>query len=202
VRADLAELARLVPPPLGPVAPPPWHRSKTEFGLELPSDYRAFVDAYGGGELSKAGLGGPLLSVVTPCNAPSPHSSSAGFPALLEYQLGEAELFGEFDESDWDGPVYPFHPTPGGLVAWGQNMMGDAFFWLTQDPDPDRWPVLMWARGPVTTYRFDGGIVTFLLALLAGDHPASALLEGPGVHWIMHNDWLRRDLAVSAGPPA
>jgi hypothetical protein len=42
--------------------------------------------------------------------------------------------------------MYPICPGPGGLPAWGESTIdGDVFYWLTEDPDPDRRPVMVWA---------------------------------------------------------
>lgn len=207
VTASLDDLALLLPPPPGPVAAPPWDRAEAEFGLQLPGDYRAFVERYGGGVLTADHGGLELLEVFAPCPAPPPPSVQwpgsrvlrGGFHGLLDIQAYEAQTFEGIDEDDWGGPVHPFHPAPGGLVCWGTNEAGDSFFWLTQDPDPDRWPVVMWARGPVTTYWTHGGMVAFLLELLSGRHPASSLVDRPGIHWTMESDWERRGLAITAG---
>src|SRR4051794_12663611 len=144
----------------------------------------------------------PLLEVFAPCMAPTPPlwNRRSGFYGLLDLHLREAAAFDGIDEYDWGGPVHPFHPAPGGLLAWGNNEAGDSFFWLTQDPDPDRWPVVMWARSSVTTYWTQGGTVAFLLELFSGGHPASSLVDRPGIQWTMESDWERRGLAITAGP--
>lgn len=122
----------------------------------------------------------------------------SGFHELLDIQYYEAQIFEGIDEDDGGGPVHPFHPAPGGLVCWNQRDRR-LFFWLAQDPDPDRWPVVTWARGPVTTFWTQGGMVAFLLELFSGRHPASPLVDRPGIHWTMESDWERRGLAITAG---
>jgi hypothetical protein len=60
-------------------------------------------------------------------------------------------------------------------------MDGDVLYWLTEDPDPDRRPVVVWARGPATTYRLEGGMVEFLATVLAGEHPDITWLAWPNL---------------------
>lgn len=73
------------------------------------------------------------------------------------------------------------------------------FFWEMGESDPNLWPVVMWARGPATTYRFEGGMVEFLLTVFEGRHPASDWPRGPKRKWTMTSDWLRRGLNESSG---
>lgn len=200
----LDRLTRLLPPPKGEVARVPWNRSSTEIGLEFPADYREFVDRYGGGHLTSKRK--PLeFSIRAPCSVGWTPESPSGFRALLNYQIEQVRplfVFDGADEGYWGGTVYPVHPDPGGLWAWGKHEGGDAFFWLMEGLDPDRWPVVMWARGPATTYRFEGGMVEFLLAVFQGEHPASKWLGGRNLRWTMTSDWMRRGLKVSAGTAA
>jgi len=74
VTASLDDLALLLPPPPGTVAAPPWDRAEAEFGLQLPGDYRAFVERYGGGVMTTHHGGLELLEVFVPCPAPPPPS--------------------------------------------------------------------------------------------------------------------------------
>ncbi|MHA6762958.1 SMI1/KNR4 family protein [Streptacidiphilus sp. PAMC 29251] len=196
------ELMRLLPPPQEEVTAPPWRQSRSEIGVDFPQDYREFVDRYGGGSMTSESMF-LEFSVLAPCSLGWKPDAPGGFDAFTVKQIEQIRplfVFDGADENYWGGTAYPVHPDPGGLLAWGENQEGDVFFWLTDNPDPDRWPVVMWARGPATTYRFEGGMVAFLLALFRGDLPASDWLGGPELEWTMKSDWLRRGLAVSAGP--
>lgn len=195
----LDSLEKLLPPPPGDVMRPPWHESAAEVGIDFPGDYRAFVDHYGGGAIS-IGPRAPRFFIYAPHSQPRGPGGSAGFRALVEET---DEGFGpDFDGGDpehWGGPTYQVGSQPGGLLAWGETEDGDVFFWLTGNPDPNRWPVVMWARGLVTSYRFEGGMVEFLLAVFSGNHPASQWLTKEKPWWTMESDWLRADLKISFG---
>ncbi|MGW5350979.1 hypothetical protein ACWERV_10715 [Streptomyces sp. NPDC004031] len=185
--ANLDALARLLPPPRERVAAPPWERSKAACGFAFPSDYREFVDRYGGGSIL-AGADRWPVQVLAPSAVPPTPGAPGGFEAFVreteELPLGHAE-------NEWDGPAYPDLPAAGGLLAWGHDQDGDTFYWSTEHPDPDRWPVVMLARGPAEVLPFDGGMVEFLLAVYSGAHPASAWMADPVLRWRRESDWLR-----------
>ena len=202
--SEFDQLVRLLPPPSGEVAGAPWQLSRPEIGLDFPADFREFVDRYGGGDVVRAD-GSVSMSIYGLHSGESRPGSGRGFSALMklqEEQIRPSFVFDGATEDYWGGTVYPVQPDPGGLLAWGENLDGDIFFWLTEDPDPDRWPVVMWARGPATTYRFDGGMVPFLVSVFTDAHPDVGWLAGPGLAWVMRQDWLGRDLSESAGAGA
>ncbi|GAA3655819.1 hypothetical protein ACG5V6_25710 [Streptomyces chitinivorans] len=138
---DLSSLiARLeLPPPSTdsgrPAAPEPvpvdWDAVESRLGLRLPADYRALVSALGPLEI------GGRLWLHAPC-----------------------EREGGYEYGDWLWETHrecrissrralrreppPFHPDPGGLLAWGDTREGVRLLWDTGAPgDPDRWPVVV-----------------------------------------------------------
>jgi hypothetical protein len=210
--AQLRLLEALLTPPRTVVAATPWELSRAEVGFDFPSDYRAFIDRYGGGTLTRAGT--PMrFSVMNPGEdqwCPDGPSGFAGFVDVTVSELRPRFAGGCPDAGPAPRPArpgarpapparYPVLPDPGGLLAWGSTDDGDCFFWLTQDPDPDRWPVVLWSRCEEAAHRFDGGMVEFLLAVLRGEHPASAWLSGPEPRWTPEADWNRRELPIYAG---
>ncbi|MFF7210691.1 hypothetical protein ACFZAU_09120 [Streptomyces sp. NPDC008238] len=166
-------------------------------GFGFPSDYRAFVDRYGGGF---AGTPDSLRSFVyAPSSVPLAPGRTSGFRGFVDWHASEiAPLFTGWDEDEWGGTAYSMHPEPGGLLTWGENQAGDLYCWLTEGDDPDAWPVVMWARGPATTYRFDMGMVRFLHSLAGGNHPAPDWMHSAGTRWTLTTDWLHRALNTSA----
>lgn len=204
-------LTRLIPPPAGPVTPVPWHLSRAQAGLDFPADYRTFIDHYGGGAVysidwvytsydgvrdeSEEPVDREDLCIYGPSLDERTWLRGRGFQGILDHtadQIRDCFIFEGADEDYWGGPMYPIHPDPGGLLAWGESHLdGDIFYWLTEDPDPDRWPVIMWARGPATTYRFEGGMVEFLASVFSGEHPRVTWMTWPRLEWRMRSDWLR-----------
>jgi hypothetical protein len=196
------QFTHLLPPPSEELCVPPWEQSRAAAGLDFPSDYRAFVGLYGGGYIRGQDSWGKL-SVYAPSVAPRRPGEPAGFQGFVAWHASEfASMFEGLDEDSWGGTVYPMYPAPGGLLTWGENEQGDLFWWLTEGDDPDAWPVVMWARGPATTYRFDAGMAEVLHSMVRGEIPSPDWLHTPQIHWTVTSDWLRRDLDISAGPAA
>ncbi|MTE19068.1 hypothetical protein F0L17_07980 [Streptomyces sp. TRM43335] len=121
-----------------PTAPAPlavdWAAVESRLGLRLPSGYKALVSAHGPLDI------GEYLWMHAPC-----------------------ERGGRFDYGDWLWEIHrecriasrrtppyqppPFHPEPGGLLAWGETRGSCRLFWDTGAcDDPDRWPVVVHDR--------------------------------------------------------
>ncbi len=190
VSANLDALAQLLSPPQGDVAAPPWGESRADCGFAFPTDYQEFVNRFGGGAIHAGSEGWPFF-VLAPCAVPRGPGAASGFKGLVEESAG---LDLGYEENLWGGPAYPDLPASGGLLAWGWNYDGDVYYWSTEGPDPDRWPVVMLARGPATVLPFEGGMVEFLLAVYNGEHVASQWMADPVLRWAMDSDWLRRGL--------
>jgi len=184
VSNQLERLTRLLPSPQAAVAGPPWQQSRTEVGFDFPSDYRAFVDRYGGGQI---GTSNSLRCFVyAPSSIPVRPGIPTGFKGFVEWHVSYiAPMFEGCHEDYWGGTVYPMYPEPGGLLTWGENEQGDLFWWLTEGDDPDRWPVVMWARGPAATFRFDCGMSGLLASMISGDVPSPDWVRSPPARWTL-----------------
>ncbi|MFD8756999.1 hypothetical protein ACFV0O_39400 [Kitasatospora sp. NPDC059577] len=179
---ELERLSRMLGEPTQRPAVTPWERSVGEVGFMFPSDYREFVDRYGGVRINGE------LSVPVPTLRSYGGGSIVGFPGFVRRTTDgiAAEL-----AADEDCP-YPVHPEPGGLLSWGSNLNADQFFWLTEGDDPDAWPVVAFYRSLEEWDRFDGGFTAFLLAVLDGtyayaDEVAPRSPDEP--LWQFHGDW-------------
>ncbi|MFD8082862.1 hypothetical protein ACFV4F_14370 [Kitasatospora sp. NPDC059722] len=181
MRTDLEDLVRLAgwtplqgPPRVG------WDAAQRAAGIELPSDYREFVDVFGSGEFRGD------LGVLDPLPGPGGPAGDDGVRRMLRRTTEDVgPRFRAMREDSFDLCPYPVYPEPGGLLLWGGNYNGDHCFWLTADDDPDRWPVVLWDRGrfPDAWSRYDMGMAEFLLLVLAGETPGLADLayRKPGV---------------------
>ncbi|MFB4318070.1 hypothetical protein [Actinomadura sp. 21ATH] len=101
--------------PPGPV--PDWAAVESRLGTPLPSDYKRLVETFG-----CDGLFDEFFQVFTP---------------------EELIWHTEFHAGDkWaPGDEHPPFPAPGGLIPWSNNEHHETFFWITEGPDPDGWPV-------------------------------------------------------------
>lgn len=143
--SDLEALARLAPPPPHPPRVD-WPAAERELATSLPADYRALADRYGAG--SFAGLG--LL-------VPGHPNRHLDLLRQVEPQRGALRDLAE------RGVEHPHSPDE--LLPWAIDENGNVAWWWTR---PGDWPVVAnEARGP-EWLCYDGGVVGFLVGVLAG----------------------------------
>jgi hypothetical protein len=184
--SQLDQLSRLLTPPGTAVSVPPWDLSLMEVGFEFPRDYREFIGRYGSGRLSSTDKV-VELAVVGPTTTSS-CASGSGFTAFVENTTGNPPDF--IDEYE-EGIPYVSFPGPGSLLEWGFTDNGDRFFWLVEGRDPDAWTVVEMPRSETRTYRFNGGMVDYLLALMRQQFPTARYYIGSEARWTVCTDWLR-----------
>lgn len=138
----------------------PWAAAATAYGVELPADFSAFVDAFGGGEVCGR------LSVNTPWPLDDPPVPASAVGAMLDDAAETSALLRDIRADYPDQFPHPFFPEPGGLLAWGSGIGGEQCFWLTGSPDPDAWPVVMWDKAHWRGY--DPGMLRVLLLTVTG----------------------------------
>ncbi|MEU3561852.1 hypothetical protein [Kitasatospora sp. NPDC006786] len=162
--AGLAQLAGLDPAAAEPLLP--WDLAQDIAGIQLPADYRAFVDLFGPGELRGE------LGIVTPRPLPGEPISVDALSRKVNWLTSDTgAAFKQMREDSFDLCPYPVYPEPGGLLYWASNYNGDYCFWLTEGDNPDRWPVMVWLRGefPDGWHHYDMGMARFLLLALSGE---------------------------------
>jgi HEAT repeat protein len=155
---ELDALVSVMPAPAVPLDPgrsDGWPWIERQVGLRLPSDYKAFIAAYGSGRVAE------FLGVFNPFSD-NPH---VRLPVAAE---ANHKIYREI--RTFEHIPFPIHPEPGGLFSWGQTDNGDVMFWVTDPPDePDRWAIaISEVRGP-GWFRHPGPLVRFLHEWLTGD---------------------------------
>ncbi|MEU6161238.1 hypothetical protein [Streptomyces sp. NPDC047130] len=136
-----------------------WPTVEARLATPLPGDYRRLAETFG-------------------------HGAFDGLLHLLVPGAGDAE--GDVVRSarwlgGWAGrgggdlwEPYAVHPAPGGLLQWGMFEADAEFFWLTEDSDPDRWPVLARGDTPGSWQRFACTTAEFVYRVLTDPlHPFS-----------------------------
>lgn len=167
MRADIEEFARLarVTPRAGEALP--WAACGRAVGIRLPADYRAFVDAFGGGEVyERLGVSVPRTSHDDPDD---PDEATRALRAMLDNAARTGAIMRDHRDHYPARFPYAFYPEPGGLLSWGSGIGGEECFWLTEDSDPDAWPVVVWDAG--SWHRYDTGMVGTVLHVVTGDDP-------------------------------
>lgn len=171
MRDDIAAFSRITgaaPAAAGPALP--WGDTRAAFGLDLPADYRAFVDAYGPGTV------GSRLTPLIPL--PPYRAGIAALGPVLDAAAEVGDLLRGLREKYPEEFPYFFHPEPGGLLAWAGGLGGEQCFWLTEDADPDAWPVVVWDKADWR--RYDMGMVALLNLALSRQDAFLDELAGPG----------------------
>ncbi|MGW5349070.1 hypothetical protein ACWERV_00940 [Streptomyces sp. NPDC004031] len=161
MRDDIEDFARVagVRPLAGEALP--WGPASAAVDVTLPADYRAFVDAFGPGELYgrlAVGTPGPL------------RDGSDGTAALRAYLADATTLCDALRGLRLEYPdafPYPFHPEPGGLLPWGGGISGEQLFWLRRPGTaPEEWPVVVWDKAQWREYP--PGMVTLMRLAASG----------------------------------
>ncbi|MEE1753269.1 hypothetical protein [Streptomyces sp. SP18CS02] len=177
-QSSLQTLLSLVPPDHGADERVDWPTAEDTLGCRLPGDYKAFMAVYGAGAIGELGVLGPL-----PVDYPQwdPGSILKSAPAFRDLWTREGGLPGIAADG---GPVLP----------WGSGCNANELGWLTLDPDPDRWPVVVWRRqisyGESSWALFDCGMVDFLARMMRAEFDECPLGDAslwgataPFVHW-------------------
>ncbi|MEU6974290.1 SMI1/KNR4 family protein [Kitasatospora aureofaciens] len=141
----------------------PWELAPADLGVQLPSDYRAFIDLYGGVNLNGE------WGVYTPREK----SFFKGEPGGLAGWRSKADIDFrdqvEGEEQWWEQQEpTPVFPDPGGLLPWGWNSNHQHCCWLTTDPDPEQWTVVVFYDDRLD--HFNGGFAEFLETVLTGGY--------------------------------
>ncbi|MBL3668361.1 SMI1/KNR4 family protein [Streptomyces sp. M2CJ-2] len=137
-----------------------WAAVESRLGTPLPSDYKALVETFGDGMFD-------------------------GFHCVFmpDGLIKTTELMARLGQASWE-PHPPF-PASGGLVPWMGNEHEQSFCWITEGPDPDRWPVYVTEAEPEAGDRFDCTATEYLFRHLTDpQHPIPMPVDFRA-HWFM-----------------
>lgn len=142
---------------------PDWQVTERLLGLSLPDDYKVLLRTVPTGEYA-----GTVL-----INAPTRTGEEGDLLALHREVM--------LSLKDGRKPPYKAFPELPGLVPWAtfDHPMGGELFWLADDGDPNKWPVIV--RGADGNWEeYDVGAVAFLIALVRGKLPSAIVTPKPG----------------------
>lgn len=146
-----------------------WAAAEARLGTALPSDYKRLAELFGRGAFDG------FLQLYLPGDR---HRDIVGHS---EWLARWAEVHGN---RLWQ-PHWPY-PAPGGLLKWADSEQADSFFWLTEGPDPDGWPVLAY-EDDGTAYRFDGSTAEFVHRLLTDPRQPLSTARHFRAHWFQRH---------------
>lgn len=183
MKVQLTDLARIVPPPVGPPeVDRDWTAIERRLG-PLPADYKGFIDVYGAGRF----WGGELGIAPPEWIAAARDQASQGTIEFLQDEALRRSDFipvagrGSLDE------IYGSHAD--GYLVFGVSACGQSLLWRTTAVDPDCWPAIA-TNGAGIDYDADG-MVSYLVDLLGGTAASAAFDE----------DWLQDVMALHPDKP-
>lgn len=143
----LDQLIHLAPPPPNPQetgTPKNWGKIEKRLGIQLPPDYKSFIDCYGTGSFDD------FIMVYNPF-AQNEYLNPFYVLDTLHQADRQAQLMGD---PAWTA-VHPFelYPAPEGLLPWGGTTpavslggttnLGEFFFWQIKGP-PESWETIFY----------------------------------------------------------
>ncbi|MFI9825135.1 SMI1/KNR4 family protein [Streptomyces sp. NPDC052013] len=137
-----------------------WAAVESRLGTRLPTDYKRLVETFGEGQFDG------FLDVYLP-------------ETMRQFAACEAAL----GQQPWE-PHPPF-PAPDGLLAWAGNEHEQAFYWITESPDPDQWPIYATGVGPEEGHRFDCSTTEFLFRQLTDRRHPFSIPADFHAHWFL-----------------
>lgn len=172
---SITALAEILPPDLGADEEIDWAAAQERWGTRLPSDYMAFMSVWGAGSFAE-------VAVLMPLPKEYIQWDPGTFEEETENARHTSQMLGGQEGLDID---------PDHILAWGVTSGADILCWLTTDPNPDQWPVLVCGRHTHDDFTlFSCGMVEFLHGLLADEfdpYPISIDIRGASpryVHWL------------------
>lgn len=145
-----------------------WAAAEQRLGTALPGDYKQLAEIFGYGAFDG------YLQFSVP-DAGSAHGD------LVRNTEWLAEFARTQGNSLWE--PYTLFPTPGGLLQWAGSEQADQFYWLTDGPDPDRWPIVVSEETPDSWERYDGSTAEFIYRMLTDRQHPFSIARHFDVHW-------------------
>jgi hypothetical protein len=130
-----ARFVELFGAPQSPPVPIDWAVVESWLGVPLPSDYKGIGSLYGPLDI------GEYVWLNVPCVQPGAFDYGDWLKEAHQWARSSSRKVPPYEPPT-------FHPTPGGLLAWGSTRRSDLLFWDTSATDtPDQWPVVVFASG-------------------------------------------------------
>ena len=131
-----------------------WEEIEREMGVQLPYDYKNFIDKYGTVNINE------FIWVLTPFDKDE-------YVNLIK--RGQ-EISKAYIESSLNNPEYFKHevfPIKGGILPWAYTENGDEIYWLTVGKS-DEWSIVVYESRSSDYYEYKIGMVEFIYGLISG----------------------------------
>ncbi|MFE6028119.1 hypothetical protein [Streptomyces niveus] len=145
-----------------------WTAVEGRIGTALPGEYKRLTELFGHG----------AFDGYLELRVPDARFDSDDIVPHSEW-LGEWARTGSGDI--WE--PYEVYPVPGGLLEWASSEQADQFYWLTEGPDPDNWPILVKEDIPDSWQRFDETTGEFIYRMLTERQRPFSTARHFDTHW-------------------
>lgn len=149
---NISLLTELMPPPVQPFESPAqsthWLKIDAELSIQLPQDYKRFIELYGSGVIDK------FLTIF------NPFASNQNLN-LMSQLVTQRQVYFELESYGEDIP-YKFFPVNGGIFPLGMTDNGDVLFWKTSGYS-ENWSIIINESRAPEWECFDMSLTSFLI---------------------------------------
>jgi len=145
-----------------------WPAVEASIHRRLPNDYKELLATFPDGTF------GGLIHLNRPGEDGHPRTEFLGY---YGFRLDDMR---EWREGGYGSFPYPIFPEPEGVLPWASGPRGEVICWLTEDEDPERWPVVVPDADFTQWHQFPRSACEFLVELVTGRFDTSVFGVGKG----------------------
>ncbi|PUB27630.1 hypothetical protein C8K30_10477 [Promicromonospora sp. AC04] len=183
--SDRAASARLISSvqPIGALGEPrDWERLRPPKGTLFPSDYRAFIDRFGGGYFEED------FGVLE-----AGRIRASGMEQMVAETSNVYSMWGNGRPEDNVYSVWEGAPESVEMWAWGVSGSADIVCWDISSDDPESWATIVWDQTAWEWTRYELGFSEFLLTSVFEGYPDLGLIpSGDMIRYLSYAEDERR----------
>ena len=129
-----------------------WIEAELQIGIELPLDYKEFINAYGTGSRND------FMWILTPFDKSEYINFTTMGPKICKAYVTSKLTCPDYFKHD-------VFPTTGGILPWGYTENGDELYWLTEG-NSNEWKIIVYESRSSDFYEYNMGMVQFIYELI------------------------------------
>lgn len=169
--------------PIGPLGEPrDWERLRSPKDTLFPSDYRAFIDRFGGGYFEED------FGVLE-----AGRMRASGVEQMIAETSNAYSMWGNGRPEDNVYSVWEGAPESVEMWAWGVSGFADIVCWDISSDDPESWATIVWDQTAWEWTRYEFGFSEFLLSSIFEGHPDLGIAASDdAVRYLSYVEYKRR----------
>lgn len=170
--------------PIGLLGEPrDWGRMRAPNGAPFPSDYRAFIDRFGGGYFEGT------FNVLDVEQV----DGQSGMEEMRAETMNAYSMWGNGRPEDNAYSVWEGAPESVEMWAWGVSGSADIVCWDISADDPESWATIVWDQTAWEWTRYELGFSEFLLLSVFEGHPDLGIIaSGDTIRYLSYAEDKRR----------